>query len=145
MNMTSFLSAVAVGALIASANLVHAQSVDELKIEERSVFTMATARNPFLPIGWKKPEPIPVGVSPSVVPQVSDAFFKPEKFVVTSISIGILPLALINGKPYGEGDLILVSEGINVQVAAIRDGRVTLRYRDKTIESRIQTGVAPKR
>ena len=137
MRTTALLSFIT---LVTSLPSLQAQSVDDLQIERRSAFTMAAARNPFWPIGWAKPEPVAPGVvAPTAPKEISDAFFKPERFVVTSISIGVLPLALINGKTYGEGDLIAVSDGVNVQVAAIRDGEVTLRYKDKTIVSVIQS------
>jgi len=134
-------------AVLSAALPAVAQSVDDLQIKERSSFSVAPdARNPFLPIGWKKPEPMAAGpVAPAPVKQMSDAFFKPERFVVTSISIGALPLALINGRTYGEGDLIPVPEGVSVQVYSIRDGQVTLRFRDKTIVTTIQQKTEHKR
>ncbi len=143
MKILSFLSLLSLAFAVLPAS---AQTVEDLQIKERSFFTASTARNPFLPVGWAKPEPIVPTVGKPVNPTavVSDAFFKPERFVVTSISIGALPLALINGKTYGEGDLIPVEAGINVQVYAIRDGEVTLRYQSKTIVSAIQSAEAKK-
>ncbi len=123
-----------------------AQNVEDLQIKTRSVYAAdPAARNPFWPIGWKKQEPVATDVvAPRPVPTVSDAFFRPERFVVTSISIGLLPLAMINGRSYGEGEFIRLDGGASVQIVSIRDGQVTLRFREKTIVVKIQEAAGSK-
>ncbi len=138
--------------VLGSAPLLQAQSVDDLKVRNRSSFDAPKdGRNPFWPVGWIKAEPAPASEGgartenpkPVAPAGPSTAFMKPENFIVTSISIGALPLALINGKAYGEGDLIPYPVGggstVSVQVVSVRDGVVTLRFRDKTITTTIKT------
>lgn len=118
-----------------------AQTAEELLIKERSSFRQSSeVRNPFLPIGWVKPAPQEVVAKSGGAPKVdhSALLFKPERFVVSSISTGAMPLALINGKTYGEGDLIPLGEQESVQVERIRDGEVQLRFRDKTMNLTIK-------
>jgi len=113
------------------------QTVKELKITDCSAFSApSTIRNPFWPIGWSRPTAVAQTPGP-VVPVVQEIRLKPEDFVISSISTGQLPLAVINGRAYAEGELISMNVGtpqpMIVQVYAIRDGAVTLRYRDKTV------------
>src|SRR4051812_7702067 len=75
------------------------------KLKKRSVFTQPeTARSPFWPIGWIKPAP------GQVTQQTQEAApmtkLDPEQFSVTSIVGGTPPIAIINGRPYGEGEYI---------------------------------------
>ena len=166
MNKTAFLillSGVAVG-LSASA-----QSVEDLKITARSSFNASSIspRDPFWPIGWQKEGPAPVvnNSGASVPTQITaEMLLKPENYVVTSISIGRIPLAVINGKPYGEGDLIplvpalspgtrplantapavllpggIDPAGLRAQVFSIRDGAVVIRFQHKTVVARIKS------
>lgn len=131
--------------LFAASNLVvSAQTAAELKIKKLSEFDAHTvSRDPFWPVGWQKAAlAAPSGAaSAAAAAALAATTLKPESFVVTSISTGTLPLALINGKTYGEGELIPVDIGgrrITVQVYAIRDGTVTLRYQNQTITARIR-------
>ena len=106
-----------------------AQTAEELGITTRSSFQGSEERDPFWPIGWSKPSAIvmPGESSPvELVPQ-------PDHFAVTSISLDRIPLAIINGKPYGEGDSLIWLNGatkksFKLQIISIRDGAVTLRY-----------------
>ena len=137
--------------LLAGCGLAaHAQTVEELKIKNRSTFDAfaAGARNPFWPVGWRKEA---AGASrataTAAVAAPVEVVLRPQDFVVTSISVGALPLAVINGKAYGEGDLIPLSRGketVSVQVFAIRDGEVTLRHQTKTVVCTISTAVPSK-
>ncbi len=136
---------------LAPLSLLHGQNVEELEITGRSSFTAApSARNPFWPIGWSKEskKAAPVVTKTGTPAPPSDAFFTPERFVVSSISISHLPLAVVNGNAYGEGDLIPFRDGervVNVQVFSIRDGKVLLRFNQKTIEAQIKTETLQKR
>lgn len=113
------------------------QTAKELKITNFSAFNApSTVRDPFWPVGWSRPVGVVQAPGP-VAPVVQVISLKPEDFVISSISTGQLPLAVINGKAYAEGDLISMNVGtpqpLIVQVYAIRDGAVTLRYRDKSV------------
>ncbi len=128
--------------LIASSGWLPAQSAEDLQLERRSESDISPAqRNPFWPVGWAKKEVNAAAPSGAVENVIDTSFLVPSRFAVSSISIGKFPLAVINGKTYGEGDLIAVNNGanrVNVQVVSIRDGKVKLRYADKTIETSIK-------
>ena len=106
-----------------------AQTDGAFKLTHRSSFTGAPERNPFWPIGWVKGQDTQTDVQETAVP-ITEA-----SFVVTSISSGnSTPLAVINGKTYGEGETIVAmygSQKIKIQVVAINDGEVVLQYLDK--------------
>lgn len=131
---------VALSMIAGFAVLAPAQTVEELKIKERSSFRApVTLRNPFWPLGWQKPSPTAPG-APTVARSAATpvpVIFKPDLFTVTSISTGAVPVAVINGRIYGEGELISFNSGgpkpVSAQVYAIKDGMVTLRYQDKTV------------
>ncbi len=137
-------------ALVGSSLLASAQTAQDLKIKERSSFNAPpSARNPFWPIGWQKEAAPSVqnSVDATVPLPPPELLLKPENFIVSSISTGRTSLALINGKAYGEGDLIPYDVGgqkIAIQVYSIRDGMVTLRYKDKTIVSAIKGTLPPR-
>ncbi len=108
----------------------HAQQGTAFKLKNRSSFSSnRVTRDPFWPIGWSKKGPTEQAVANAPV--------KAENFVVSTIMIDQgAPLAVINGKVYGEGETMSVEAGgvkISVLVAAIEDGRVVLRYQAETI------------
>ncbi|MDD5350690.1 MAG: hypothetical protein PHQ12_10815 [Chthoniobacteraceae bacterium] len=124
----SLLAALAAVALPGMA--CFAQTAQDLGLSEHSSFTFPDGgRDPFLPIGWQKPQemlPAEVGHAPAA------PILKPEMFVVTSISVDRIRLAIINGKPYGEGEMFSIQTQtedkrvLKVQVLTIQDGSVTL-------------------
>jgi len=121
-----------------------AQTVEDLNIANRSAFEVSNDfRDPLLPIGWTKSSPIVVPIVNGVpVPPPIEAYIRPEAFLVSSISVAKLPLAIINGKQWGEGDLmpfVAGTEKIMLQVFAIRDGSVVLRYKDHKITCPIRS------
>ena len=112
-----------------------AQTAEDIGITKRSTFDdAAVLRDPFLPIGWNKPLLVQAPVSNgSSAPAPIESYIRPEAFVVSSILFDRIPLAVINGKAYGEGDSIPFNAGgamIKLQVCAIRDGAVTLSFND---------------
>jgi len=120
--------------LLALAPYAHGQSAEALLIRERSSFRHdESLRNPFLPIGWVKPDPAGPSRPVNARPDPASHLFRAERFQVTSISTGALPLAAINGKVYGEGDLVPFSDTEVAQVVRIRDGIVLLRYGQKEL------------
>ena len=95
-------------------------------------------RSPFWKLGFTDP-----GIQKTTTKAVGaatpapEALLKAEFFVLTSVSTGAMPVAVINGRIYGEGELIPVNPGgakpVSAQVFAIKDGQVVLRYQDKTV------------
>jgi hypothetical protein len=97
----------------------------------RSVFTAsANQHNPFWPIGWVKIES--ESATDSSAPLVPHA----EDFLVTTILLNEPPMAVINGKEMAEGEVAaLPVEGQNVvvQLMAVQDGRVILRWENQNL------------
>lgn len=97
-------------------------------LKNKSAFGVdATARTPFWPIGWKKGE----AVQPSAPTVAAKKAFQiqPSHFTVTTVLLSHPPLATINGKAFGEGEILPVivgNEPVRVVVKAIRDGGVWL-------------------
>jgi len=107
-----------------------AQTVQDLGVKEQSAFDAPSAgRDPFLPVGWQKvpEEPLPGAGGASAA---AEPLLKPELFLVSSISVDRIRLAVINGKFYGEGEsfpfLLEGKREVKVQVVKIQDGMVTL-------------------
>jgi hypothetical protein len=109
--------------------LLHAG--DQFEVKNRSTFVFEEqARNPFLPIGWVKPK------HALIEQAVAGAVLKPEDFLLSSILLGRVPLAVINGKAYTEGDVAPIAVGekkVLVKVEEITDGEVVLSYLDRDI------------
>lgn len=120
--------------ILASSGLtVQAQTADDLSIIRRSSFdSPAASRDPLLPIGWKKEAPVVLADNGTPVVRTAESYILPSAFIVSSISLDRIPLAVINGKAYGEGDLMAFNAGgekIQLQIAAIKDGAVVLSYK----------------
>ena len=136
------------GALMAGSALLQGQTVEDFNLPQHSTFDGSLLqRDPFLPIGWKPPEAaaIPLSNSPAAPPTI-ESVLQPTAFVVSSISLDRIPLAIINGKAYGEGDSIpftALGQKIQLQVFAIRDGEVILRYNELKITCPIRLWQKP--
>jgi hypothetical protein len=134
---------IALLAAFAAATTVAAHAEDAevktagYKLKNRSVFSQPeTARAPFWPIGWTKPVAGQVTQTEQAAPA---ATLDPEQFSVTSIAGSI---AIINGKPYLQGEYIRAAipkagkpaapgvtslpPGTKVRVARVADGAVVL-------------------
>ena len=138
----------AVLVLAASALACSAQTVEELGVTRHSAFDdSGQRRDPFLPIGWERPASAPVRlVGGAPVAATTESYLKPEAFEVSSISLDRLPLAVINGKAYGEGESVPFLAGdkkIKLQVYSIRDGTVTLRYNEFKVTCLIRVWQKP--
>ena len=136
MNRTLLIALFATGGFCGIAS---AQTTADLKIKQPSIFKVpAGTRSPFWKLGFKDPsfQKVAVKAGSPAVPAI-ESLLKPEFFVVTSISTGSMPVAVINGRIYAEGELIPLSppglKPVAAQVFAIRDGHVILRYQDKTM------------
>jgi len=96
----------------------------------KSVFTAsANDHNPFWPIGWVKMESASADGDAPVMPHAAD-------FAVTSILLNEPPMAVINGKEMAEGEtaaLPVNGESVIVQLMAVQDGRVILRWQNQAI------------
>jgi hypothetical protein len=130
MNLTKLILAVAGSALVLSPTLHAGAPGYELK--NRSAFRGdAEMRVPFWPIGYKKPN-----AAASRGGEVAEAApvrvqLQASQFKLTSILLGNLPLATINGRSFAEGELLPVvygGERLRVAVRAIRDGGVWLDH-----------------
>jgi hypothetical protein len=100
--------------------------------KHKSVF-VATANdhNPFWPIGWVKTE-VPVSTADTTAPVVPHV----DDFLVTSILLNEPPMAVINGKEMAEGEVAALSvngQPVMVQLMAVQDGRVILRWQNQNI------------
>ena len=101
-----------------------ADKVPAIELKEKSSFDAADVRDPFWPIGWKKPGPkYTSGEGPALA---SDAF------ALTSVTMGAGPhFAILNGKIMQEGQqfgLELAKQIYQVTLQTIEDGRVILVY-----------------
>ena len=95
----------------------------------KSVFTAsANDHNPFWPIGWVKMESVADSAAP-VIPHADD-------FAVTSILLNEPPMAVINGKEMAEGETTTIplnGQPVMVQLMAVQDGRVILRWQNQNL------------
>lgn len=113
---------------LATSLAAHA-GAENFPLKNHSVFKGSEmSHNPFWPIGWSK--------STQAVSAIPEATLTVADFTVTSILINEPPLAVINGKAMAEGEMLAVTfqnQKVLVQLAAVQDGQVLLRYRDKSL------------
>lgn len=106
-------------------------AVPTIELKHKSSFDAADARDPFWPIGWKKPGP-KSSASASVGPDLS-----PTSFSLTSVTMGAgARFAILNGKIMQEGQQFALQLGnqiYQVTLRAIEDGQVVLIYQDAEI------------
>ena len=124
------ISLLALG-IIASLPVLHAADAPKppaYELKNLSTFTVdRNARAPFWPIGWRRDST--VTAQASKVPAAKSFQIQPEHFSVTTILSGTPPVAIINGRGFGEGELLPVVVGdlpVQVVVRQIRDGGVWL-------------------
>lgn len=114
--------------IILGAGQAHAA---EYPLKNHSAFAgHDAAHNPFWPIGWTK------SATSTAAPDQSVATLKADNFIVTTLMLNEPPLAVINGKSMAEGEVLMMTiddAKVAVQLAAVQDGQVVLRYRDQTI------------
>jgi hypothetical protein len=125
--MKTVLIALCLTILLCSARAEDAALVINLK--QKSSFDAAEARNPFWPIGWKKPNPKD--------PNASSAELSPASFALTSVTMGAgMHFAILNGKIMQEGQQFGLQFGkqiYQVTLKAIQDGQVILAYQENEI------------
>ncbi len=102
-------------------------AVTTVELKRKSSFDAVDARDPFWPIGWKKPGP-KIGGGPALAP---------EAFSLTSVTVGSgSHFAILNGKIMQEGQqfgLQIGNQIYQVTLRAIEDGRVIVAYEDSEI------------
>lgn len=104
---------------------VHAaEKAPTIELKKKSSFDAADVRDPFWPIGWRKPGPKSnAGAGPAIAS---------ESFSLTSVTMGTGPhFAILNGKIMQEGQqfgLAINKEIYQVTLRTIEDGRVILAY-----------------
>ena len=107
-------------------------------LKNRSSFqTEDDARIPFWPIGFVRPKIKGDGTTAAPVAVTHKIQLEPGNFSVTSILLGDPALATINGRSFGEGELLPVmygTERLRIVVRAIRDGGITLDYEGELIQ-----------
>jgi hypothetical protein len=98
----------------------------------KSVFTATVDQhNPFWPIGWVK-----TAEESSASDSVAAVIPHAEDFNVTTIMLNEPPMAVINGKDMAEGEIAALpvgSQNVVVQLMAVQDGRVILRWENQNI------------
>jgi hypothetical protein len=102
-----------------------------ITVKNKSVFAIAPAsHNPFWPIGWVKlADSAPDASVTAVVPHTED-------FNVTTIMLNEPRMAVINGKDMAEGEVASMpinGQSVVVQLMAVQDGRVVLRWENQNI------------
>ncbi|MBA3542996.1 MAG: hypothetical protein H0T83_00915 [Chthoniobacterales bacterium] len=104
--------------------------VPKIEVKRKSHFDATEARDPFWPIGWKKPGP--KASSSEAGPGLS-----PDSFSLTSVTTGGgSHYAILNGKIMQEGQLFGLQVGhqiYQVTVRSIEDGQVVLLYQGEEI------------
>ena len=100
-----------------------------IELKQKSSFDAPDARNPFWPIGWKKPNP--------KNPNASGPDVSPASFALTSVTMGAgTHFAILNGKIMQEGQqfgLQFGKEIYQVTLKSIQDGQVVLAYEQNEI------------
>lgn len=106
------------------------EAVPTIELKEKSTFDATDARDPFWPIGWKKPGP--KSTTSEVGPGLS-----PDSFSLSSVTMGTgQHYAILNGKIMQEGQQFGLQVGnqiYQVTLRAIEDGQVVLAYQGDEI------------
>ena len=128
--MKRFLLVFCLTSLVLEAARAENNSGATIELARKSGFEAIDARNPFWPIGWKKPGP----KSPTTE---TGPGLSPDVFALSSVTMGDGPhFAILNGKIIQEGQqfgLQFGSQIYQVTLRTIEDGRVTLAYQDSEI------------
>ncbi|MEO8440765.1 MAG: hypothetical protein ABI540_11170 [Spartobacteria bacterium] len=115
---------------LADATRAAEAPVPQIELKHQSSFDAADARDPFWPIGWRKPGP--KSGDAEAGPDLSAA-----SFTLTSVTMGAGPrFAILNGKIMQEGQqfgLQFGNQTYQVTLRSIQDGQVVLVYQDAEI------------
>lgn len=128
--MKNLLPLLCLTSLLLSGAIRAENSVTAIELKRKSTFDATEARDPFWPIGWKKPGP--KSSSNSASPDLS-----PTSFSLTSVTMGTgTHFAILNGKIMQEGQQFGLQVGnqiYQVTLRSIQDGQVVLGYQDGEI------------
>ena len=131
-----FLTIAGAALVLSAAARAESDKAKGYELKNRSSFRAdGDVRIPFWPIGFQRPKIKADGTTDAPV-IASKIQIEPGQFSVTSILLGNPALATINGRSFGEGEVLPVvfgSERLRVVVRAIRDGGVTLDYEGRQI------------
>ena len=124
--MKTFLVALCRTSLLIPARAEEKKTPAVITLKHKSVFDAVDVRNPFWPIGWKKP----VAANTSEVE--TGPALTPDAFTLTSLATGTgQRFAILNGKVMQEGQVFGLQSGsqvYQVAVKSIQDGQVILSY-----------------
>ena len=130
MKPTPLFFTIAAIAVFASAQ-AEPDKAKRYELKNRSAFHLGDdARIPFWPIGFHRPDKNG-GTGTTTFAPAPKIQLEPRHFNVTSILLGNPALATINGRSFGEGEVLPVVSGterLRVVVRGIRDGVVALDY-----------------
>ena len=127
----------------------NAPPLGNYEVKVQSTFALPDdARRPFWPIGWVKPSATP---DQPIDEPIVRTKLSPDDFSVSSVLLGNPSLAVINGRAYGEGEMIRMPKAAaekgspkpraRVRVARILDGRVVLQSADgQSLEVTLRRG-----
>ncbi len=127
--MKPFLLAFCLTSLLFSAARAE-ENVPAIELKHKSTFNALDDRDPFWPIGWKKPGPkvASSGVGPALTA---------DSFSLTSVTMGVgQHFAILNGKAMQEGQQFGLQYGsqiYQVTLRSIQDGQVIVVYQDNEI------------
>ena len=125
--MKKLLLAFCLTSLLLAAARAKDATTTPIDLKNKSSFDAADSRDPFWPIGWKKPGP-KTGKGPALAP---------GEFSLTSVTMGSgKHFAILNGKIMQEGQqfgLQIGNQIYQVTLRAIEDGRVIVTYEDSEI------------
>jgi hypothetical protein len=110
------------------AALQAAEPAPAVELKNKSTFDATDGRDPFWPIGWKRPGPKISNSGPDL---------SAGSFSLTSVTMGTGPrYAILNGTIMREGQQFGLQFGKNVYqvtLRAIQDGKVILAYQGSEI------------
>ena len=104
------------------------ESAPAIELKNKSSFDATEARDPFWPIGWKRPGPKTSTSGPDL---------SPASFSLTSVTTDAgARFVILNGKIMQEGQQFSLQSGsqnYQIQIKSIEDGRVILACRDQEV------------
>jgi hypothetical protein len=120
-------SATSLLVLIACSWVSAADPAPVLEVKNKSTFSASGGRNPFWPIGWKKPASKINAGTEQAAPEISA-----DAFALTSVTFDQgTHFAIINGKVMQEGQqfgLQIGTKTFQITIKSILDGRVVLQH-----------------
>ena len=127
--MKNLLPLICFASLLLPGTVRAENSAPAIELKRKSSFDATDARDPFWPIGWKRPGPQSA--------KRSGPELLPASFSLTSVTMGAgAHFAILNGKIMQEGQQFGLQFGnqvYQVTLRSIQDGQVVLAYQDAEI------------